>query len=148
MNKDTKVLLMAVVIILVALVSFNLSDITGRQVSNMPRSASVTVTGVPITFAKYQSQATINVGISISGGQVGNRLYLYRESEVKNVKMSSQYAISLCTGSYCKKDDLKSTYTETISPSLADGRYYYVLTGSVSVNDVVATSDKFTVKHL
>jgi len=91
MNKDNKVLLGAILIILVALVSFNFGDITGKAVSE---GSIVAISPKTITAGEY-----INVYIKPGSKGVEQLAYLYREDGAR-----LPGTINLCSTSKCDEE--------------------------------------------
>ncbi len=139
MDKDTKILLMAVVIILVALVSFNYADLTGDITKS--GTSSMKVSPSTITFIKYQTKALITIELLVNE-PVENEMYLYK---VGSGKVGNQ-KITLCRSSTCSQADLEKSYNYYLNSDLRDGIYYFVARGR-QFNNIVATSNKFTIVH-
>ncbi len=142
MDKDTKILLMAVVIILVALVSFNLSDLTGKVTS----SSSITVsspTGTTITFGKYDSMKIVSLNINVGSEAVRNQVDLYRESGAR-VGQTFKIDKSMSVGSMISNKRVSTTYS--IGSDLdANNLIRYYFGAKNKAGDVVLTSDKITI---
>ena len=138
MDKDTKVLLMAVVIILVALVSFNLNDLTGKVTTN--NQASITVTPTLLTFAKNEAVKVLTINLDLGTNVVDQKVYLYKES---GIRVGSESLI-LCRSSSCGQKDINSMYRYSINAGLNKGRYYFVARDRK--NNIVAESNKFMVQ--
>ena len=91
MNKDNKVLLGAILIILVALVSFNFGDITGKAVSE---GSIVAISPKTVTAGEY-----INVYVKPGSKGVEKLAYIYREGDIRMAG-----TISLCRTSKCEEE--------------------------------------------
>ena len=146
MDKDTKILLMAVVIILVALVSFNLSDLTGKVTSE----ASVTVdTGSfddKVIFTSDVDTVKLVTVELLLGNEVVNEkmdLYMCNPRQVER-RMSASHALDLCGRSKCGQSDLKPSYDYKVYGSLKDGYYCFI---AKKDGTEVATSNRFKVEH-
>lgn len=96
MDKDNKILLSAILIILVALVSFNFGDITGKIVKD---STVVAVSPSEVTAGEY-----ITVYVNPGSDGVKNVAYVYRENDVR-----IPATINLCGSSKCE-DEISVTY--------------------------------------
>jgi hypothetical protein len=123
MDKDTKVLLMAVVIILVALVSFNMSDLTGKASSTAAVSGiRITVEPASVTFAKNDAAKIVTVRASLGSNKVEDNLQLYNAQT--NTRLGGK-DLSLCRSSNCRQTDLQPSYQYSISANLKGGSYYF-----------------------
>ncbi len=136
MNKDTKILLMAVVIILVALVSFNLSDLTGKAVSDI---TTLTVSPTIINFGLHDSAKMITIRVSPSKNGIDQRIQMYRKEW--DTQVSSETA-TICTDSICY-DDITISYR--VDSRLRDGRYYFK--AERENKNQAFTSNIFEIRH-
>ena len=141
MNKDTKVLLMAVVIILVALVSFNLSDLTGMQI----RSDVTTLTVSPITttFERYDTAKMITIRVLPADNGVDKKIEMYKcknEQCTTSIRLGAETA-NICTSSTCSED---VTVSYRLDSGLRVGIYYF----QAEKDGEKFISNKFEIKHL
>ena len=141
MNKDTKVLLMAVVIILVALVSFNLSDLTGKIISKSEIS-TLTVSPTIITFGIHDSATMITLRISPGRNGVNQKLQMYEVKTSGNIQIDGETA-NICTDSICY-DDVTISYR--VDAGLRDEKYYFK--AERENTDESFISNEFEIKHL
>lgn len=122
MERDNKVLLGAVLILLVAMLSFNFNSITG----NATNTGKVTITATPseIYFSEKDlynnegnSQKIVTVTIN-AGLDIDSDLKLYSEGGLPKGK------IEICnTLSSCKKGVYKKQFK--ISSNLPEGNYFF-----------------------
>ena len=121
MNKDTKILLMAVVIILVALVSFNFNDITGRIISNS-EVTTLAVSPTKIDFGPNDIAKMITIRVSPGFNGINKKIMMHRvETGGYDSQITSETA-NICTDSLCY-DDVTISYR--IDSGLKDGKYYF-----------------------
>ena len=142
MNKDTKVLLMAVVIILVALVSFNLNDITGRII-NGSEVSTLTVSPTIITFGNNDAATMITIGISPGTNGLDKKILMYKvRTGGYDTPIDSKTA-NICTDSICYHD---VTIGLRVDSGLKDGKYYFKAERENMDKEFV--SNHFEVKHI
>lgn len=135
MNENTKILFLAALILVVAIVSFNL-NITGMASKG---KTSITVTPANIVFGKYDSMKTISVafkGIGTKG--IDEQANLYRETGER----IGQYGFEICGESTCYKDVTKQI---RIGADLEAGKYYYKAQNARTGEEF--KSNLFTVKY-
>jgi len=120
MDKDTKILLMAVVIILVALVSFNLSDLTGKVTKS--DKTIIAVSPSVLTFGLHDSSKIITVRVSPGEGGIRKRLLMYRVKTGGYDSVVGSETVSVCNRDICY-DDVTVSYR--IDAGLLEGRYYF-----------------------
>jgi hypothetical protein len=140
MNKDTKVLLMAVVIILVALVSFNMSDLTGKIIKNS-ENAQLIISPTLVTFGKHDTARMITIQVSPGKNGINQKLWLYR-GDGRNTQADST-TVNICTSSICY-DDVTVSYR--VDAGLKDGKYYFKAERENTGQKFV--SNEFEVKHI
>lgn len=117
MQEDRKVLFLAALIIVVAIVSFNL-NITGK-VTSCDKSMSIVVGPSVVEFGKYDASKIINVAFK----EIGNRgidsdIKLYKANGVR----VENNALKVCKKYICY-DDVTSSYR--VSRNLVGGEYYF-----------------------
>lgn len=141
MNKNTKVLLMAVVIILVALVSFNLNDLTGMVSSDI---TTLIVSPTVVNFEKYDAAKMITVGVSPSKPNgVNKKVEMYKcknEKCTSSIKFGSETA-NICTDSTCYS---KVTISYRLDSGLKTGTYYF----QAEKDGKIFISNTFDIKHI
>ena len=146
MDKDTKVLLMAVVIILVALVSFNLNDLTGKPTLNVGSAsvsgASITVTPGSVSFGWNVEKMPLTVRVDLGSNVADTKMNLYRcnPGEVEQ-KLGSHSIPKICGGSTCSGSSVRTYYADV---GLNDGYYCFI---AKKGSNVVAVSNRFIVAH-
>lgn len=117
MEKDNKILLGAVLILLVAMVSFNFSSLTGKATSTSETEATLSAVSSDGDSSVYFSQDDVRGGqigqggkqpvtvtVTVKSGRIDNSLELYRKVGSSEAKKEEQ---QVCTGSSCGK----GTYT-------------------------------------
>ena len=142
MNKDTKVLLMAVVIILVALVSFNLSDLTGRII-NGSEVSTLTISPTIITFGNNDAATMITISISPGTNGLDKKILMYKvRTGGYDTPIDSKTA-NICTDSICYHD---VTIGLRVDAELREGEYYFKAERENMNKEFV--SNYFEVKHI
>ena len=123
MEKDNKILLGAVLILLVAMLSFNFNSLTGEATKNV-----VTISANPsnLYFSEtdliQQPSKPLIVTLRVQSGSVENKIYLYRD-DGQRIK---SFVVPECQ-SNCKKGTY--TFEYLFTTDLPEGDYY------LAVND-------------
>lgn len=142
MEKDNKVLLGAVLILLVAMLSFNFNSVTGN-VTNKEDHATVSVN----TNTVYFSQEDLNnrptkpvmVTVRVDSGQVENQITLYRATGEKTNKREK-----VCESKTNCESGKTYTVEFGIGTDLEEGDYYFTVEGhKEQLNGNTFTRDKF-----
>lgn len=137
MERDNKVLLGAVLILLVAMVSFNFTSLTGQSVTAESTFATVRATteggSTNVHFNERdlfgddgQRQRLVNVEINVESGSIRNNLYLYKEGKESGSRTGRQVVISGCSGSVCPKGTYNVKFKVASDAGvLPDGNYFF-----------------------
>ena len=120
MDKDTKVLLMAVVIILVALVSFNLTDLTGKVTKGS--TATITVSPSVVTFAKNEVAKMVTIKVSPGKEGINRKLEFYIVRSGSTDTRVGTESVNICRTSTCYED---VTVSYRLNSGLS-GKYYFI----------------------
>ena len=139
MDKDTKILLMAVVIILVALVSFNLSDLTGKVTKG--DKTTIVVSPTVIEFGLHDTAKIVTIRVSPGKEGIRDKLQMYREKPGGYDMALSSETVTICKGSQCYDD---TTISYRIDAELIKGGYYFIAKNRDG--DVVGKSNTLTIK--
>jgi len=136
MEKDNKILLGAVLIMLVAMISFNFDSITGKAAgSGSGVSVSADPSRLHFSYEDLEiGTRIVTVNVRVKDGYLDNSddegLELYRAS---GERIGGKGA-SLCgTKSRCGKDDIK-TIAYKFSSELEEGNYYFQVTTKPGFN--------------
>ena len=119
MEKNSKILLLAVLIMLLSLVSFNFNkeDISGRSVSSSP---SVVVSPNFLNFkwemGEYEGKSAT---ITVNGNNIERNMYMY---DADKNRLGS-YLWNVCGGSYCNGE--YRVIANFDGDALKDGVYYF-----------------------
>jgi hypothetical protein len=140
MDKDTKVLLMAVVIILVALVSFNLSDLTGKVIKS--DTTTISVSPISFTFGKHDHARMMTIRVSPGKNGIDKRLVMVESKRSGYDTQISSETVRICGDEICY-DDVTISYR--VDSGLKEGRYYFK--GKRQNTGQVFTSNKFEISH-
>lgn len=155
MEKDNKILLGAVLILLVAMVSFNFSSLTGNAATTSSGSGvTVSVTPTDVFFSKEDTTRTVTVKVRTDDKEIENYLYLFRSN---GERVGNKVVISGCNKSYCKttKENPSGMHTQVyqLSKNLLEGDYYFrvqrsrgSLLGSAYSREVF-NSNMFSITH-
>lgn len=120
MNENTKILVLAGLVLVVAIVSFNL-NITGKVVA-CSEDTIISVSPSKVVFDENDASKIINVAIKNIGNEgIDKDIKLYKSNGVR----LEGNAISFCTDYQCYED---SAYSFKVSANLKDGEYYFVAT--------------------
>lgn len=126
MEKDNKVLLGAVLILLVAMLSFNFNSVTGEVTKD---SASLKVSPTSVYFSQEDLNSRpskiVSVKVSVNSGSIENELYLFRSNGVRTQQSNTR---QICES---KSSCGKGTYAVDfkIGTELPDGEYYFAVNG-------------------
>jgi len=116
MDKDNKVLLAAVLIILVALVAFNFGDITGKAVKD--DGTVIAVSPTTVKFGEYDTMKLVTIKVIPGKDGVDTVMSLYM---VDGFKVSGE-TVNICTDSICREE---ATLTYKLDSELKPGKYYF-----------------------
>ena len=116
MERNNKILLFAVLIILVALVAFNFNTISGRT----PYEDSILISASPslVDFGGGSTQKPVTVVVDAGDVCVDTKFYLYNEDGSRYGGFSD----NLCTDSICYGIITKTSW---ISSSIDSGQYFF-----------------------
>ncbi len=146
MDKDTKVLLMAVVIILVALVSFNLNDLTGKAIDKdeLQSYSGLSRIVIPssVTFGWEQNLKSVKVDFYIGSEAVRNQVYLYD----RNDKRKSVSVLIDRRSSPSSTISNKQVQDRSISLSLDLPKGNYYLGAKNRAGDIILESNYIAIK--
>ena len=110
MERDNKIILGAVLILLVGMLSFNFSSLTGKASQSGTTSATLTVSPARVDLAPRNSyragQELVLVTVTVNSGEIENNIKLCRAGG----SCSIGEGFTACTKSACKK----GTYTKTV----------------------------------
>ena len=128
MEKDNKILLGAVLILLVAMLSFNFNSLTGKVTSKEGSDASISVSPTNVYFTRedlYRGTAKlVTVEVNVKDGEIENKLDLYEG----NSKIGSQ-SRKICGGraSYCNaaSKPYQVTFSFDVDDATQEGRMYH-----------------------
>jgi len=115
MDKDNKVLLAAVLVILVALVAFNFGDITGKAVKD---STVIAVSPTVVKFGEYDTVKMVTIKVMPGEDGVDTKMSLYK---VDGFKVGGE-TVNICTESICREE---TTLTYKLDSGLEAGKYYF-----------------------
>ena len=119
MEKNNKILLFAVLIILVALVYFNFNTISGK--TPYGNSILISVSPAYIDFSGGSTQKPVTVVVDAGDIGADTKFYLYYEDGSRYGGFSD----NLCTDSICYGIITKTTW---ISSSIDSGQYFFEIT--------------------
>jgi|SRR3989338_66708 len=155
MEKDNKILLGAVLILLVAMVSFNFNTLTGEVTSAKTR-ATITVSPSDVYFnyneLNQQTTKSVELTVDVENGKVINEVWLYRDNGERVERTDNK----LCspndanTATYCGPGVYK--VSASLSTDKEEGDYYFRINskpsagaglGKVAFNSNVVTVSKF-----
>lgn len=137
MEANNKVLVIAVLVLLLGVVTFNFNSISGRQVQEDVR---VSVNPQVIDFAWYMGEygrESITATVTAPNG-VEKKFYLHRGDGTR-VGGSSE---NLCNRNICFGTNAKTVYFD--GDDLSDGQYFFRFTRG---RDGVYDSPRFTIVH-
>ena len=126
MERDNKILLGAVLILLVAMLSFNFNSITGKVTASNKAAVRADPSSVYFSADDLANRPTkvVSVKVTVSSGSVENNLQLYRSSGERMNGKTRQ----LCgSKSECKKGTYQVDFK--MGAELEDGEYYFAVQG-------------------
>ena len=134
MNENTKILVLAALVLVVAIVSFNL-NITGK-VTDCNDNTRIIISPTTLTFDRYDTAKSIVVSFEgIDSRGLDRDIDLYKEN---GARVETNF-MRICSDYQCREDVTKS---ETLSVRYKGDTYYLQATRT---NDgCVYTSNKFT----
>lgn len=115
MDKDNKVLLSAVLVILVALVAFNFGDITGKAVES---NTVIAVSPTSVSFGEYDTIKLLTIKVSPGKDGVDTKMYLHQEN---GFRVGGE-TVNICPDSLCY-DEVTLTYK--LDSGIESGRYFF-----------------------
>ena len=119
MEKNSKILLLAVLIMLLSLVSFNFNreDISGRSVSSSP---SVVISPSSLNFKWVRGEfESLPVAITVNGNNIESEFYMYDSNKHRDGSSMR----NLCSDSYCNGRNSVTAYLD--GDALEAGTYYF-----------------------
>ncbi len=144
MEKDNKVLLGAVLILLVAMVSFSFNDAVTGEVTSSAASVSASPTQVYFNFDDLANRPTkiVTVTVNVREGSVENDIQLYRDT---GEKVEAKKQICKASASTCSKGVYEVPVQ--VSSSLEEGDYFFRVSGRsfAKQNQKVYDSNKINV---
>lgn len=124
MEKDNKVVLGAVLILLVGMLSFNFSSLTGEAVRGQEASLTASPSNVYFSFDDLnKGNKVVAVTVRVVSGKVENNLDLYRKTEVGEERVGAADSICKGTASYCGKGTYTVNYK--FSSGNPEGDYFF-----------------------
>ena len=124
MEKDNKILLGAVLILLVAMISFNFNDAVTGDVASGAKIA-VTVNPAQVYFSyndlNNKPSKTVIVTVTVQNGQIENNVDLYRSTGERTTR--TKEICKPATSSYCTKGVYEVPFT--VTSDLDVGDYYF-----------------------
>ena len=140
MEKDNKILLGAVLILLVAMVSFNFNTLTGEVTSSEKARATITASPSDVYFSyndlNHQTTKKVDLTVNIENGEFVNEVWLYRFNGERIEKIDNH----LCSpdgntqSSYCRPRVYR--LTASVSSNLEEGDYYFRIMSKASTGQV------------
>ena len=124
MEKDNKVVLGAVLILLVGMLSFNFNSLTGQAVKGQEATVTASPSNVYFSFDDLnKGNKIVAVTIKVNSGKVDNDLYLYRKSLKGEERVGSLDTICKGTATYCGKGTYTVNYK--FSSGNPEGDYFF-----------------------
>lgn len=116
---ENKNWIIVVLIILVALVAYNFSGMTGAI--SKEQMTTITVSPTSVTFEKYATMSLVNIKVNIGSIGVDKSLQLYQETESGSVRVGAGET-SICNRDICN-GNVELTYK--VPSSLEKGTYFF-----------------------
>jgi hypothetical protein len=124
MEKDNKVVLGAVLILLVGMLSFNFNSLTGQAVKGQEAVVTANPSNVYFTADDLnKGTKLVAVTVKVNSGKVDNELYLYRKSAQGEERVNAQDSICKGTATYCGKGTYTVNYK--FSSGNEEGDYFF-----------------------
>ncbi|MBS3171849.1 hypothetical protein J4449_04530 [Candidatus Woesearchaeota archaeon] len=158
MEKDNKVVLGAVLILLVGMLSFNFAgSLTGKTVNKGGPDVVLTVSPSNVYFSfedLVKGTKVITLTVNVNKGEAERNVYIYRNTPNGGVRDTNAAKATL-TGSGCRSSNAceEGTYTINylINSELNEGDFFFRVSrpakASTSTNKETFDSNTFTVTH-
>ena len=124
MEKDNKVVLGAVLILLVGMLSFNFNSLTGQAVKGQEAAVTASPSNMYFTYDDLnKGNKLVSVTIKVNSGKIDNDLYLYRRTAQGEERVGAQDSICKGTATYCGKGTYTVNYK--FSSGNEEGDYFF-----------------------
>ena len=127
MERDNKVVLGAVLILLVGMLSFNFGSLTGNA-SKEPTSATVTASPSSIEFSAYGNEPNklVSVKVAVHSGQIKSAVRFCKKSPNGGcVGLNGNSVAHACsTKTFCGVGSYEAD-TYPVNSNLPDGQYFF-----------------------
>ncbi len=158
MEKDNKVVLGAVLILLVGMLSFNFAgSLTGKAVNKGGPDVVVTASPSNVYFSDAElrqgKNQIITLTVNVNEGKINKELFLYKDTPGGGAKTSASKATLSNAGCRSSNACPEGTYTITymLNSGVSEGDYFFRVArpakSSTSSNPETFDSNKFTVTH-
>jgi hypothetical protein len=116
---ENKTWIVVVLIILVALVAYNFTGMTGEITKD--QITKITVSPTKVIFDKYDAGKLVTINVDIGSIGVDNWLQLYKVAGTESIRLAKE-KIAACHDNICTKD---VTLTYKLTAGLESGTYFF-----------------------